>query len=480
MNLRSLGVVLIALAANLGIPVIAARAGLIAYYPFDGNSTDASGNGLDGTVHGATFDADGFRGSALRCDGVNDSVSVLLDINASQLPQLTMGAWVNTNTPSVWASRGRAVISGDNGHYDRHIGFDIRGGAGTPPDWMTFTGNGVFASGVDVVTDTWVFLAAVYDQTTQTARLYVNDQVFTTTTDFGTGVNYVRIGCNPAFGEYFDGRIDDVFFFNEALSDQQVAQIRINGIPEPSTLALLALAAVGLLACARRRQRTRCARSAVSAASCLLAAAIVVAPSVPVRGASTSFDAGSEGWEIVGLDGGYPLPAYGGTTPAWLPAAGNPDGTIYTDDQYAETFFSAPAEFLGSQPWLLGTELSYDIKISFSDNAAYPAVVLEGSDRGLYYVLPSPPLDTWCHVTVPFTFGNWTLNSWTGAFATESDLQAVLLDIKGLYINAEWRTGPDATFLDNVHTVPEPSTFALLALAAVGLSACAWRKRRAA
>jgi len=32
--------------------------GLVAYYPFNGNANDASGNGNNGTVNGATLTAD--------------------------------------------------------------------------------------------------------------------------------------------------------------------------------------------------------------------------------------------------------------------------------------------------------------------------------------------------------------------------------------------------------------------------------------
>ena len=34
--------------------------GLVAYYPFNGNANDESGNGNDGTVNGATLTADRF------------------------------------------------------------------------------------------------------------------------------------------------------------------------------------------------------------------------------------------------------------------------------------------------------------------------------------------------------------------------------------------------------------------------------------
>jgi hypothetical protein len=50
--------------------------GLVAYYPFDGNANDASGNGNNGTVYGATLTADrfGVQGKAMAFNGTNQHV----------------------------------------------------------------------------------------------------------------------------------------------------------------------------------------------------------------------------------------------------------------------------------------------------------------------------------------------------------------------------------------------------------------------
>ena len=48
--------------------------GLVAWYPFDGNASDMSGNGNHGTVNGATLGTDrhGVAGKAYSFDGVDD------------------------------------------------------------------------------------------------------------------------------------------------------------------------------------------------------------------------------------------------------------------------------------------------------------------------------------------------------------------------------------------------------------------------
>ena len=52
--------------------------GLVAYYPFNGNADDASGNGNNGVVYGATFTTDflGRPGKAAGFDGINDYILV--------------------------------------------------------------------------------------------------------------------------------------------------------------------------------------------------------------------------------------------------------------------------------------------------------------------------------------------------------------------------------------------------------------------
>ena len=74
--------------------------GLIAYYPFDGNASDMSGNGYDGTVNGPTLGADrkGTASMAYNFDGVDDYISIP-DLMDNKL-DLTISAWVNVNSLS--------------------------------------------------------------------------------------------------------------------------------------------------------------------------------------------------------------------------------------------------------------------------------------------------------------------------------------------------------------------------------------------
>jgi hypothetical protein len=223
-----------------------ASGGLIAYYDFEGGSlADRSGNGVVATNSNGSF-VSGLNGTALSLSGASQFVTVNLDINPATLPKLTMGAWVSSRGGSVGK-----VLSHDNGFFDRTLGQDTR--AGTGSRWTAFNGDGVIGGTPNVIVGEAVFLAVVYDAAAGTTRLTVDGQVFASSGSQGGGFSTLRIGSNPGFGEFFNGLVDDVFFFDEALTDQQVQDIRNNGIPTPGATGVLALAGLSVLSRGRAR-----------------------------------------------------------------------------------------------------------------------------------------------------------------------------------------------------------------------------------
>jgi hypothetical protein len=209
-----------------------ASGALVAYYPFDADANDASGNSKNATVNGATLTTDKFgnKNGAYLFDGANDYITAPVDINPSAMPQMTIVAWARADKGSPV----KQVVSHDNGGYDRSLGIDSRGG-GT--GWSAFCGSGYVLGFHPVTLGEWVFLAAVYDQNAGTVQLHVNDTTYEKDGVLGSGYSTFLIGANPGYGEYFKGAIDEVRIYDHALSDSEIAALFMGDFSVPTSLS---------------------------------------------------------------------------------------------------------------------------------------------------------------------------------------------------------------------------------------------------
>jgi len=65
-------------------------------------------------------------------------------------------------------------------------------------------------------------------------KLYVNDAVYEEEGSLGSGWEYIHIGSNPSFVEYFSGIIDEVKIYNYALSKAEIQKLYTGGAPTPT------------------------------------------------------------------------------------------------------------------------------------------------------------------------------------------------------------------------------------------------------
>jgi len=79
--------------------------GLVAYYPFNGNARDESGNFNDGAVNGATLTEDRFgnKESAYSFDGIANKIAIqdapLLNFGKTEL---SIAVWIKTTETGIW------------------------------------------------------------------------------------------------------------------------------------------------------------------------------------------------------------------------------------------------------------------------------------------------------------------------------------------------------------------------------------------
>jgi PKD repeat protein len=228
--------------------------GLVAYYPFNGNANDASGNGNNGTVVNATFQTNGINGSvALTFAGSQSSYVLVLD-SASLDPTnaISIAMWCNgvPNSPcgGGYGTVLRKALSCQPGYLVRGCNsnpfFELDstsvcspGGNGTA-DFLPFTGTN------------WQFITGTYSVSSGVIRAYENG-VLVSETPYSkplanSGTLFIG-GANVAVGDSgFLGSINQVRIYNRELSSNDVAQLYALGAAAPPVASFTATPTNGI------------------------------------------------------------------------------------------------------------------------------------------------------------------------------------------------------------------------------------------
>ena len=224
-------------AAEVEVIRLGAASGLIAYYPFNANANDESGNGQNGTVFGSilTTDRSGNLNSAYQFDGVDDYIQ--LPFSSDGLAQLSITAWVD-RTKNGSAGFTMGILSNDVLVSDRGILL----GLGDTNGLITIINNqsnlvSIVNPLVFVPTSQWVFVAMTYDGIE--LKLYQDGVLTGTTFTNGLlrGTTTFHIGHDRLDGNtqrYFGGKIDQVRVYNHGLTAQEVENIRLSVATAPN------------------------------------------------------------------------------------------------------------------------------------------------------------------------------------------------------------------------------------------------------
>jgi hypothetical protein len=226
--------------AGTGLPATLQN-GLVGYWPFCGNANDASGNGNNGTVNGATLSTDRFgtANSAYSFDGVNDyitGVSNSLNVQASN--QLCISTWINVNQFAPAPAASKLVTHTDVSYLGQQYALSI----GNDGSIYFLAGNGDFENNGpnispsgQILVNTWVHIVAVISS--DSVKLFLNGiMVFGKPENdnfSGTPVNSFVFSSinNTTFNKLFNGKLDDIGIWNRALSAQEVSQLYNSGQP---------------------------------------------------------------------------------------------------------------------------------------------------------------------------------------------------------------------------------------------------------
>jgi hypothetical protein len=196
----------------------------VAFYRFDGDATDSSGNGNHGNVTGALAFAAGQDGQALDNDPtIANFVNLPINIRPGVAPRCTIGMWVDADA----IDNRDTIFSTDNGAFDRGLNIDDRGGYSA---YSAFRGGGVLAGNAANVADGYVFVCATFDQVRGVTRLYTDGIGYQVASFHDDNLSFLRVGSRPGSeNESLDGKIDNVFVFNTVLTFEQIEAIRTGG-----------------------------------------------------------------------------------------------------------------------------------------------------------------------------------------------------------------------------------------------------------
>jgi glucose/arabinose dehydrogenase len=204
---------------------------LIARYAFEGDATDSSGNGNNGTLAGnPTFVTGRIGNQAISFNGLNQYVTIPIPVRTN----LTIAFWVNTtatSTGAVWTA-GLGMISADVAGVANDFGISlitngvVGFGVGNP--------NTTLPSAASINNGQWHHVAVTRTSSSGLMTIYI-DGVLNASTTGPTGIRdapaAMRIGGILSGGGFFPGSIDEVRIYNTVLSAAE-----INALANPASL----------------------------------------------------------------------------------------------------------------------------------------------------------------------------------------------------------------------------------------------------
>jgi hypothetical protein len=209
---------------------------LSARYPLDGNGTDTSGNGNNGTVQGAVpiNNRHGDAGAALAFDGIDDAIELGDRFNDLVLP-FSIAVWVYRPAATAEGLRALFVSDDEPGRY-AGIWFQTDG-LGNPS--ITFADGGgsggqfrrTLTANNAIPADSWVHLVATV-RGAMDMSLYVNGAVVAGTYS-GTGGPLLHTSAPARIGKItilpanlpWQGRLDDLKVYRCSLTPADVVAL---------------------------------------------------------------------------------------------------------------------------------------------------------------------------------------------------------------------------------------------------------------
>ncbi len=214
-----------------GLNIFALDADVVAYYPFNGNANDESGNGINGTVHGATLTTDRFGRAdhAYYFNGTDNYISVPdnNNLNIGTGESFSVSYWIKHDDV---LNKGKYIISKYKGSFGEPSYAFGTGTDGDAYSWFEQTpNNGIENRGqIELNDGEWHNIIVIF-KSGESISIYVDGvlDVSNPTTYTGSIINSLdlTIGCGANLAQFYQGAIDDIRFYKKALTEKEINEL---------------------------------------------------------------------------------------------------------------------------------------------------------------------------------------------------------------------------------------------------------------
>jgi hypothetical protein len=225
------------LSANAQVPNYVPSNGLVGWWPFSGNANDASGNGNNGTVNGASLvnDRFGVSNSAYSFNGLNTFIEVTSSASLKVDTSYSIGLWIKSDTNTNNKPFGYTLLSKitPSGWYG---GYEIMLGTIDSTGVINHVGN---IGGANIILGTksgkiirlgnWQFLVITFNGAK--LKLFSNGILVDSIIQNGLlqkgndPLRFGRRGGSGIYNQWYKGLIDDIGIWNRALSSFEISEL---------------------------------------------------------------------------------------------------------------------------------------------------------------------------------------------------------------------------------------------------------------
>ena len=206
--------------------------GLLAYYPFNGNANDASGNGNHGTVNGATLTTDRNNNADNAYVFDNSNIEIPHQFYSNGWNDYTINLWFLTSDKTVSSQAILNTIPHDgeglNFNHPHHINVfsHYKSSDLNIDNWDIWNGN---EFSINVENNIWYMISIIKHN--DEYKYYINNQLISSSINALsaqnqlTGFTIGSITQENNNQENLLGKLDDIGFWNKALSQEEMKNL---------------------------------------------------------------------------------------------------------------------------------------------------------------------------------------------------------------------------------------------------------------